>query len=235
MSRNLIFTKIFGGSITVLATILGVSAPANAIVFTTFTDRPSWEAAVGGSFSEEDFNSFTVDTSFNSDGSVNVGNLSLNGVGNASFNRIDVPPYIVANPNINVNGTSQVSSEVNSIGTAFLNIAFSSEITAFGAEFASISDGRITQIVADSEVPISVPEINSTEFFGIVGDGSFSNITFQPGDNQTDGFGMDNVVYFSSITSVPFEFSPTLGLFAVGGIWGVSRLRKKMSASKITE
>ncbi len=34
-------------------------------------------------------------------------------------------------------------------------------------------------------------------------------------------------------SSVPFEFSPTLGLFAVGGLWGASRLRKKMTKATI--
>ena len=36
-------------------------------------------------------------------------------------------------------------------------------------------------------------------------------------------------VTFSPVdsTSVPFEFFPTLGLLAVGSVWGVSRLRKR--------
>ena len=33
--------------------------------------------------------------------------------------------------------------------------------------------------------------------------------------------------------SVPFEFSPSLGLLAVGGIFGVSQLRKKVAARKL--
>ncbi len=39
----------------------------------------------------------------------------------------------------------------------------------------------------------------------------------------------------SAATAVPFELSPTVGLLTVGGIWGVSRLRKKrIAARKIT-
>ena len=92
MSRNLEFAGIFGGgSIAVLATVLSISAPANALNFTTFTDRATWEAAVGGSFSEEDFNSFTVDTSFNGS-SVDVGDFTLNGITATSRQNIDVPP-----------------------------------------------------------------------------------------------------------------------------------------------
>lgn len=46
-------------------------------------------------------------------------------------------------------------------------------------------------------------------------------------------FGSSETVAFSvSATSVPFEFSPGLGLLTVGGIFGVSRLRKSMKARK---
>lgn len=46
-------------------------------------------------------------------------------------------------------------------------------------------------------------------------------------------FGSSETVAFSvNATSVPFEFSPGLGLLTVGGIFGVSRLRKSMKARK---
>lgn len=221
-----------GGGIGVLATVLGISAPANALNFNTFTDRASWEAAVGGSFSEEDFNSFTVDTSFDNGSSVDVGDFTLNGFGDccSNDNKVDASPFSFGG----VDGTSYVVGQVNNTGSTFFNMTFNSAITAFGAEFDRISDDRITQLVADSEAPINIPDITSG-FFGIVADGSFSTLAFQPGDSQFDRFGMDNVVYASSSASVPFEFSPTLGLFAVGGVWGVSRLRKKIAVSTITE
>ena len=181
-----------------------------------------------------------MDTSFDDGGSVNAGDFTLNGFGNCctGSNKIDTSPFSFSD---SVNGTPYVVGQVNNTGTTFFNITFSSAITSFGAEFESISefnsfDGtRITQLVADSESTINIPEISSTGFFGIVGDSSFSTLSFQPGDSKFDRFGMDNVVHSSTSASVPFEFSPTLGLLAVGGIWGVSRLRKRMAASKITE
>ena len=72
-------------------------------------------------------------------------------------------------------------------------------------------------------------------FFGVVAlDGNFSEITFQ-GVSGIEGTGLDNFVYASSSTPVPFEVSPTLGLLTIGGIWGISRLRKKRGVSKITK
>jgi hypothetical protein len=40
-------------------------------------------------------------------------------------------------------------------------------------------------------------------------------------------------VNLSSSASVPFEFSPTLGLLTVGGIIGISRLRKSLATPKL--
>lgn len=224
-----------GGSITVLATVLGVSAPANAIVFNTFSDRASWEAAVGGSFSEEDFNSFTVDTSF--DGvNVDVGDFTLNGTSQFSgFQQIDFPP-ITASGVLNIDGTTQMVAATGS--SSNFSFTFDSPITAFGASFNELNSSN-TQLSADSDIVPNLPTVAGGTpgggFFGFVADGNFTTVTFDSVTGSGDGFGMDNVVYDSSTASVPFEFSPALGLLAVGSVWGVSRLRKRLAASKITK
>lgn len=43
---------------------------------------------------------------------------------------------------------------------------------------------------------------------------------------------LGEVAFQSAAASVPFEFSPSLGLLAVGGIWGASRLRKNLATRK---
>ena len=231
MSRKLGFTGIFGVGVEVLATVLAVTAPANALNFTIFTDQPSWEAAVGGSFSSEDFNSFTVDTSFNNNSSIDVGDFTLNGTGNNSlFNKIDVPPQ-----SFPINGTANVNPFVS--GSSSLNLTFDSPITAFGATFNSASDfGAITQLTAGSDLVGNIPSTgnNSTTFLGFIADGSFTTLTVDSANGSFDAFSMDNFVYASS-ASVPFEFSPTLGLLAVGGVWGVSRLRKRLAPNQINQ
>ena len=55
-----------------------------------------------------------------------------------------------------------------------------------------------------------------------------------PGICDTTCFMFGGEVAFEEGASVPvpFEVSPTLGLLTIGGIWGVSRLRKKRGVSK---
>ena len=50
-----------------------------------------------------------------------------------------------------------------------------------------------------------------------------------PNDNSAAGIGDMNVTLSSDVTgaSVPFEFSPTTGLFVVGSIWGLLRFKKE--------
>ncbi len=47
--------------IIICATVLFLAGSANAVpTFTIYTDRPSWETAVGGVFYEEDFEDTTL-------------------------------------------------------------------------------------------------------------------------------------------------------------------------------
>lgn len=62
-----------------------------------------------------------------------------------------------------------------------------------------------------------------------------SSVRFQVSSNWGDSnqTGFAEVQFDDSSTAVPFEFSPTLGLLAVGGIIGVSRLRKSVKSLKL--
>lgn len=50
-----------------------------------------------------------------------------------------------------------------------------------------------------------------------------------PNDNSAAGIGDMNITLSSDVnsSSVPFEFSPTTGLFIVGSIWGLLRFQKR--------
>ncbi|MGK7951739.1 MAG: hypothetical protein AB4368_23865 [Xenococcaceae cyanobacterium] len=89
---------------------------------------------------------------------------------------------------------------------------------------STISDNNSVATVG-TELPFS----NTTDIF-------LANvpILFESGDllitppdtpDDTEFF-IDNITV--SVAAVPFEFSPSLGLLAVGGIWGLSRLRKNL-------
>ena len=216
-----------------LTAILGVSAPANAIIFSEYTDRASWEAAVG-SFTEEDFNSFTQDVSF-AGSSFDVGDFTLSASqqSNSYYNQInDLDSSNILNPpfdDSNINGTNYV------YGTKFpsdtFSVTFDSPIKAFGWEYNSLS-GAGWDIGGNA---ISLPNDSNGggagSFFGVVNTDadSFTTINLTAGDSA---FGLDNFVYSSDVASasVPFEFSPALGLLAVGGFFGVKYLRRKKAA-----
>lgn len=220
--RKLQLPKIFTG-LAILAAVGGITTPTNAFTLTSFSDRSSWESAVEGDFSEENFNSFTVDTTFNSV-NLDVGDFTLNGVGNRQT--IDVPAFDV--PAFSVDGTPMILGQTDS-DSSFV-IKFDLPITAFGADFDDITSQGATQLNADSNSVGTIPL--NTQFLGFIADESFTRLTFNSSNDDFDGFGLDNFVYVHSndipvhsspIRShslesdivnpfVPVEFSPTRGI-----------------------
>jgi len=89
-------------------------------------------------------------------------------------------------------------------------------------------------LIAGGSTVGNVPLVNdnSTGFYGFVSDTSFTTLTFDSVNGLNDGFGADNFQYG---TAVPFEFSPSVGLAALGGMWlGRRWLKKAKSDSKIS-
>lgn len=58
---------------------------------------------------------------------------------------------------------------------------------------------------------------------------TFTNLDSVTIQAQNDSVAYDNVALNEASASVPFEFSPTLGILAVGSIFSISRLRKKVA------
>ncbi len=60
-----------------------------------FTDRPTWLAAAGVITGSEDFNSFTVDTSYGASSPLALSSgITLSGVGEATFQIVDAAPFL---------------------------------------------------------------------------------------------------------------------------------------------
>ena len=103
--------------------------------------------------------------------------------------------------------------------------------TSNALSFSSINEGTGAFAIGDSS-------ISNFLCFGscISGTGSDTSIGINS-VNQVDDTGAlgANFAVFDAQTSasVPFEFSPTLGLLAVGGLFGVSRLRKYAKSLKL--
>ena len=96
-------------------------------------------------------------------------------------------------------------------------------------------------LVAGSGDGFLVPgEFSSTNVFAFTDD-PFGDVvdTFVVGRSNLFGPTIGNRTPIGAVTfdtvpePVPFELSPTLGLLMVGGIWGISRLRKSTNLTKI--
>lgn len=104
--------------------------------------------------------------------------------------------------------------------------------TAGGTNLASFNIFT-TDIASNLTVTDSGSQTSSVDLTAFAGqDVQLSFDAFIPENFTGPGFfQLDNVQATS--TSVPFEFSPTLGILAVGSIFGISHLRKKSAAYKL--
>jgi len=205
--------------ISAIVCIFAVTNVGAVPILTVFTDRTAWEAAVGGSFTEENFDGFTgVSYEF---APVDVGDFDVS-VSGSTFGFIfhNIGPSSVAAVN-DVNGTGQINAATGDTGGT--SLLFDFPITAFGANWAGISDSRITSFDIAGTI-LAIPNLNGG-FFGFVSDIAFSGPLLFLSSGGPDGFGIDNVVYSAVAVAEPI----TLALLGIGlaGI-GLARRRKKV-------
>ena len=192
-----------------------VSAQAGIV---SYSSRAAWEVAVGGLYSEEDFNSYTSATSYQTTG-VDVGDFTVSMTG-SDFGSIwhNIGP--VSNFN-DVNGTGQINAATGSTGGTTLT--WDSSIYAFGAYFKGTSDSRVTKIMVNGD-EVALPDTSGgTAFFGYVSDTAFTSELLFLFSGPADGFGIDNVVY--SDASVP-DSGATLALLG-SALFGLAALRRR--------
>ena len=198
---------------------------------TAFTNRTAFENAIvglGGTVSNETFNSFTSDTSFLGT-PLDVGAFSLfsSEANTGVDDLIDVSPFGgVSASDRNLDGTPYVQGDVNTKGggTDIFNIVFDAPIFAFGTEFQSIGgtgSGEGIEILGEFFEFSSRPA-----FFGVVGTigETFVQIDIV-GDDAV--FGLDNFAFASAVTDVPEP--TTLALFGLGPA-GLGFMRRRRAA-----
>jgi hypothetical protein len=211
---------------------IGVGFAGNAEAGTlTFNDRTAFQSAAG-STSVEDFNSFSSDTTY-AGSSLTVGAITLKGSNsNQSWNKIDVTPYEFSN--FSMGDSSPVATTITGAlgGGVPFTIEFDDNITAFGANFASVNnnnpfnDTTLSLQFADNTMEtLALPELLDGAFYGVVSDKAFKSVSFN--SQRNDGWALDNVEYATA--SVP-EPASLLGLAAVGAVAASGVLKKKAVA-----
>ena len=190
----------------------------------TFTDRAAWEASVGA-FTEETFDSFTADQSFNNGASVDVGDFTLTGFGDATlgatvFNFIDAAPFDPSRPS--PSGTTDLVVRVvdanfnfppSPPGPVGFDIVFDRPQRAWGADFGTT--GSALRVNVDGvEAGLAVDD----GFFGFVDTaGTFTTIRI---DTPLDAGGAvstaDRFVYAEPVPEPAALLLLALGAVGVG-------------------
>lgn len=198
-------TKVF--ALMCVATFGSVQIASAVLV--THSDRTAWNAAVGGGPDYTvDFNAIASDISYNDPDSYDAGPFTLSSTGTdvrvpEPLNYVDASPFRVNT--FSIDGSTMASSRLGANSTA-ITITFDEPISAFGGDFARISDSTPVTLtlnrVGGGTDDVMIPSIGATpEFFGVVSDptAAYSSLSFT--NNGVDEFWlMDNL---SAVVAVP--------------------------------
>jgi hypothetical protein len=223
--------------ITAAAAMLAATSPVTLAAVNPFTDRTSFNAAVGGAQVTEDFSSFPVDTPFRT-APVPANGFVLSQEGaQANFrNLVDVPPVAQADNNGTANASSYTNFPEGTAPGTQVRISFPVPVRAFGADFynTTLSEGLVLDVFAGTNSLGSFPiplVAQGFTFFGVAGNAG-ENITsvllrsqsLTPGTGG-EGYGMDDV----AVALIPEPTAGTL-VAALGSILLARRGRRARQA-----
>ena len=206
-----------------VATVFALTQPAKAVLFNTFEFTDENGIGTGRVPGETVTGTITFD-------SLNPGD-SATGVAADSVVVDSIPSWSVSNNLWNDSPDMSLGVEL----TQFINgegADFNSSIpetntwniingTIISGEFLSIVNNQESVALASKETNIIrsyVRDVNSGSGNELLYDNNSSSLTFS-----------------EASASVPFEFSPTLGLFLVGGLFSISRYAKSRKAAKLID
>lgn len=183
---------------TLLAGALALSTGPAFSTVTTYTDRTSWEAAVG-SFVTEDFDGLTpgaLSTGTNNVGLIDV--IISGDPGNGALTGTDL----------------DLETDESGLDTGFPAFDFLGPIIGFGADWVSTATNSILEVTIDGTLISFGNELggSGTGFLGFVSTNAFSGVVFSQTGTANEQFSLDNL----SIAAVPVPEPATLALMGLG-------------------
>ena len=211
--------KVYGSIATVMVLLGSVISAGKAEAITTFTFTDF--RIQGGPVSAEGF--FVIDD-INDDGEVDFTTELVNYGVTLSSTELAFPDDITITPaNDNSTFRSLAGVTINTFPLGSSQLDFTTSTGGFLC-FSSFS-GNCTfdPNEVGGRFNLGTGSFNDT----IISNGSALSTSSEPVPSSTDPAPAPNLI----ATAVPFEFSPTLGILAMGGILGGSRLRKARKAA----
>ena len=204
-----------------LAALLAVAQVQAAV--TVFTDRPSWEAAVGGGFATEDFDGVAPYNMGPGPNAAGLIDIFITGADAGSNAIIDV-----GGGNHLYQGDVDTSSgRIPSI--VFLG-TFPLGISGFGADWVdTLTAGQLTVTIESDTINFSDYLVFPGDgFLGFVADAPFTTATF--GTESADGvelFDMDNIS-INAFSATPTPVDSSMLLLSI--VAGLMCLKRKVNA-----
>lgn len=120
-----------------------------------------------------------------------------------------------------------VSTNANTLENDSTNISIYNDLetgNSYGS-FTISNSGNVGDVLSFTLNSNAINDINNnTENYFAIGGNSINGVLFSSSNSST----LNTLELETSSSSVPFEFSPTLGLFIIGGIFSISILNKSL-------
>lgn len=222
--------------------LLGLHAGTARAGIVSYTDRPTWQTAAGPLSGTEDFNGFTADAQFRTT-TVAANNMTIagsTGFNGDDTNLIDAAPFVFGGFYVFPDNSSYLLGDL--VDGATITFTFTRPLTAWGADFTGIADGRPTRLdvfdtssVLIGSIALASDDLAELQFYGFTttgGDTVGSIVLVNPG-GANDVFGIDNIGFVAvGATAVPEPSSLALaGLAGLAGLVGLAARGRKARAT----